>query len=130
MAVEVAGFEMVQGPVENGSEGDKSVLLAKENGNLERDSGVAEPIQFGSHGDEPAKGAKVEGNGVADSGVPKGAVEEWPAPKQIHTFYFVKYRQYEDPNIKSKIDQLDKDINKKNQTRFQITESIRAKRVG
>ncbi|KAF7836716.1 proton pump-interactor 1-like [Senna tora] len=128
MAVEVVGFEMVQGPVENGSEGDKSVLVGKENGNIERDSGIAAPIQFGSHVDEPVKGAKVEENGVSDSSVPKDAVEEWPAPKQIHSFYFVRFRPFEDPNIKSKIDQLDKEISKKNQTRFQITEAIRAKR--
>ncbi|XP_054812900.1 proton pump-interactor 1-like [Prosopis cineraria] len=131
MAVEVAGFEMVQGPVEveNGSEGDKSVLVGKENGKLERDSGVAESIKFGSHGDEPVKGARVEGNGVSDSSVPKGAVEEWPAPKQIYSFYFVRFRSYDDPNVKSKIDQLDKEINKKNQARFQITEALKAKRA-
>ena len=123
MAIEVAGFEMVQGPVENGSEGDKSV---KENGNLEQDSGVSESIKFGTHGDDPAK---AEGNGVSDSNVPKDAVEEWPAPKQIYSFYFVRFRSYDDPNIKSKIDQLDREINKKNQARFQITEALKAKRV-
>lgn len=129
MAVEVNGFEMVQGPVENGSEGDKSVVVGKENGKLEHDSEVAEPIKFGSHGDEPVKEAVVEGNGVSDSGVPKGAVEEWPAPKQIHSFYFVRFSRYDDPNVKAKIDQLDKEISKKNQARFQITESLKAKRV-
>ncbi|XP_028807483.1 proton pump-interactor 1 [Neltuma alba] len=129
MAVAVDGFEMVQGPVENVSEGDKSVLVGKENGKLERDSGVAEPIKFGSHGDEPVKGARVEGNGVSDAGVPKGAVEEWPAPKQIYSFYFVRFRPYDDPNVKSKIDQLDKEISKKNQARFQITEALKAKRA-
>ncbi|KAI4333660.1 hypothetical protein L6164_018440 [Bauhinia variegata] len=125
MAVEVVGFEMVEGPVENVAEGDKVVLHEKENGKLEKDSGVAETIKFGSHGDEPAKG---EGNGVSDSNVPKDAIEEWPAPKQIFSFYFVRYRPYEDPNIKSKIDLLDKEINKKNQARFQITEALKAKR--
>ncbi|KAI9086015.1 hypothetical protein K1719_032092 [Acacia pycnantha] len=129
MAVEVTGFEMVQGPVENGSEGDKSVLVGKENGKLEPDSGVSEPIKFGSHGDEPVKGAIVEGNGVSDSGVPKGAVEEWPAPKQIYSFYFVRFRPYDDPIVKSKIDELDKEVSKKNQARFQITESLKAKRA-
>ncbi|KAI9078304.1 hypothetical protein K1719_039680 [Acacia pycnantha] len=84
MAVEVTGFEMVQGPVENGFEGDKSVLVGKENGKLELDSGVSEPIKF--------------------------------CP-------------YDDPIVKSKIDQLDKEINKKNQARFQIIESLKAKRA-
>ncbi|KAI4322948.1 hypothetical protein L6164_022594 [Bauhinia variegata] len=123
MAVE--GFEMVEGPVENVADGGKAVLQEKENGKLEKDSGASETIKFGSQGDEPAKG---EGNGVSDSNVPKDAIEDWPAPKQIHSFYFVRFRPYEDPNIKSKIDLLDKEINKKNQARFQITEALRAKR--
>ncbi|WVZ02826.1 hypothetical protein V8G54_023632 [Vigna mungo] len=38
MAVEVAGFEMVQEPVENGAEGGKPVLHEKENGKLEKDN--------------------------------------------------------------------------------------------
>lgn len=127
MAVEIVGFEMVQGPMENGVEGGKSVLLEKENGKLEQDVGAGEAIKFGSHGDESAKGE--EANGVSDSNTPKDAVEEWPAPKQIHSFYFVRCRPYDDPIIKAKLDQLDKDISKKNQTRFQITEALKAKRV-
>ncbi|KAF7822704.1 proton pump-interactor 1-like [Senna tora] len=124
MSVEVTGFEMVQGPAENGAEGDKSVSHGKENGKLEKDPGADEAIKFGSHGDETAK----EGNKISDSDVRKDAVEDWPAPKQIHSFYFVRFRPYEDPNMKSKIDQLDKDLSKKNQARFQLTEALRAKR--
>ncbi|KAJ1403433.1 putative proton pump-interactor 1-like [Sesbania bispinosa] len=125
MAVEVVGFEMVQGPLENAAEGGKAVSYEKESGKLEQDLGAGEPIKFGSHGDESAKG---EGNAVSDSNVPKDAVEEWPAPKQIHSFYFVRCRPYDDPSIKSKIDQLDKEISKKNQAWFQITEALKAKR--
>ncbi|XP_020223585.1 proton pump-interactor 1 [Cajanus cajan] len=125
MAVEVVGFEMVQGPVENGVEGPKPVLHEKENGKVEKDLGAAEAIKFGTHGDESVKG---EENNVSDANVPKDAVEEWPAPKQIHSFYFVRWRPYDDPTIKSKADQLDKEISKKNQSRFQITEALKAKR--
>lgn len=120
------GFEMVQGPLENGADGGKPVLLEKENGKLEQDLGAGEPIKFGTHGEESAKG---EANDVSDTNAPKDAVEEWPAPKQIHSFYFVRCRPFEDPTIKSKIDQLDKEISKKNQARFQITEALKAKRV-
>ncbi|KAL1346228.1 hypothetical protein HN51_019931 [Arachis hypogaea] len=123
MAVEVVGFEMVQGPMDTGAEGGKPILNEKEHGKLEKDSSAA--IKFGSHGDESAKG---EGNKVSDSSVPKEAAEEWPAPKQIHSFYFVRCRPYEDPHIKSKIDQLDKEITKKNQARYQVTEALKAKR--
>ena len=126
MATEIVGFEKVQGPIENGVEGGKSVPFKKENGKLEQDLGAGEPIKFGSHGDESAKG---EANDVADSNTPKNVTEEWPEPKQIHSFYFVRCRPYDDPSIKTKIDQLDKEISKKNQARFQITESLKAKRA-
>jgi hypothetical protein len=126
MAVEIVGFEMVQGPTENGVEGGKPVALEKENGKLEKDLGGSETIKFGSHGDESAKG---EVNDVADSNTPKNAAEEWPAPKQIHAFYFVRSRPYDDPAIKAKIDLLDKEISKKNQARFKILDALKAKRV-
>ncbi|KAG5131481.1 hypothetical protein JHK84_037878 [Glycine max] len=124
MAVEVVGFEMVQGPVENGT-GGKPVLNEKENGKLEKDVGAADAIKFGTHGEESAK---TEGIDVSDVNAPKDAAEDWPAPKQIHSFYFVRWRPYDDPTIKSKIDLSDKDISKKNQARFQITEALKAKR--
>ncbi|XP_019443948.1 PREDICTED: proton pump-interactor 1-like [Lupinus angustifolius] len=125
MALEVVGFEMVQGPVENGAEGGKSVLHEKDNGQVEQPLGGGEPIKFGSHGDESAKG---DGNNVSDANVPKDAVEEWPAPKQIHSFYFVRCRPYDDPDTKSKVDYLEKELNKKSQARFQVTERLKAKR--
>ncbi|XP_061367560.1 proton pump-interactor 1-like [Gastrolobium bilobum] len=117
MAVEIDGFEMVQGPVENGAEGDKYVSL--EIGKLEQSQGAGEAIKFGSHGDESSK---AEGNGVSDSNVPTNVVEEWPAPKQIHSFYFAMFRPYDDPNIKSKVDKLYKEINQKSKEQIQVTE--------
>ncbi|KAG6634437.1 proton pump-interactor 1-like [Carya illinoinensis] len=126
MAVEVVGFEMVQGPVGTVTEGGTNVLHEKENGKLDQGPGLNEPIKFGSHGDEPIKG---EGNGISDANFPKDAVDEWPAPKQIHYFYFVRCRSYDDPKIKAKIDQADKEIQRKNQARFQITEALKAKRL-
>ncbi|XP_061368330.1 proton pump-interactor 1-like [Gastrolobium bilobum] len=115
---------MVQGPVEKGAEGDKSV--SSEIGKLEQAQGDGEAIKFGSHGDETAK---AEGNGVSDSNVPKNAVEEWTAPEQTHSFYFVRFRPYDDSNIKSEIDKLDKEINQKNTERFQLADALKAKRV-
>ncbi|KAG6637313.1 proton pump-interactor 1-like isoform X2 [Carya illinoinensis] len=125
MAVEVEGFEMVQGPVETVSEGDTTVLPGKDNGKLDQGPGLNHPIKFGSHGDEPVKG---EGHDISNANFPKDAVDEWPAPKQIHSFYFVRYRPYDDPKIKAKVDQADKEIQRKNQARFQITEALKAKR--
>ncbi|XP_072965648.1 proton pump-interactor BIP131-like isoform X2 [Typha angustifolia] len=72
--------------------------------------------------DEQTRGIKDASN------FPKDVVDEWPAPKEIHTFYFAKYRSYEDPKLKAKIEQADKEIQRKNQARFQITEALREKR--
>ncbi|KAA8526825.1 hypothetical protein F0562_008946 [Nyssa sinensis] len=112
--------------VENGSEENSSLLHEKENGKLNQGPGLNEPIKFGSHGtDEPVKG---EGNNKPEVHFPKNAVDEWPAPKQIHSLYFIKYRSYEDSKLKAKLDQADKDIQKKTQARSQIIEKLREKR--
>ncbi|KAK7317756.1 hypothetical protein RJT34_02241 [Clitoria ternatea] len=126
MTVEVVGFEVAQGPVEDNAEGDKSV--SQENKKLEEDAGVGEPIKFESNEDESAK---AEGGVVvvADPNVPKDAVEDWPAPKQIRSFYFVRFRPYDDPKIKASLDKLDKEITQKNQARIKLTDAIRAKRL-
>lgn len=79
----------------------------------------------------PNGSLKVDDGGqetALDSGVPKDVKDEWPAPKAIHTFYFVKFRSYEDLQLKLKTDQADKDLQKKTQARYQITEALRAKR--
>lgn len=84
-------------------------------------------IKFGSHVvDEPVKG---EVNKVSESNLPKDAVDEWPEPKQIHSFYVVRYRALEDQKLKAKLDVAEKELQKKNQARSQIVEKIRAKRA-
>ncbi|KAH9330154.1 hypothetical protein KI387_002262, partial [Taxus chinensis] len=65
---------------------------------------------------------------VIDNGVPVDVKDEWPAPQEPHHFYMVKFRSYEDQQLKSKLEQADKDMQKKNQARYQITEALRAKR--
>eukprot|EP00258_Populus_trichocarpa_P024781 XP_024440800.1 proton pump-interactor 1 [Populus trichocarpa] len=126
MGVEVVAPEKVQAPIDSVSEVDETILHEKENVKLDEVSGLTEPIQFGSHGEEPVR---AEGNDVTDANLPKDAIDEWPAPKQIHSFYFVTYRQYDDPKIKSKIDQADKEIQKRNLSRFEITEELKAIRA-
>ncbi|KAK6946714.1 hypothetical protein RJ641_000187 [Dillenia turbinata] len=104
MGVEVTGSDVVQIPMEAGSEkedgkldnGPVDVVAAevivegkneKENGMLDKGPAASEPIKFGSYAtDEPKK----EGNNVSDANFPKDAVDEWPAPKQIHLFYFIR----------------------------------------
>ncbi|XP_057857274.2 proton pump-interactor 1 isoform X1 [Cryptomeria japonica] len=65
---------------------------------------------------------------VIDNGIPVDVKDEWPAPAEVHQFYMVKFRSYDDPQLKSKLDQADKDLQKKSQARYQITEALRAKR--
>ncbi|KAK4439183.1 Proton pump-interactor 1 [Sesamum alatum] len=101
--------------IEAGSEANMSVVNEKVN------------IKFGSHVvDEPVKG---EVNKVSESNLPKDAVDEWPEPMQIHSFYIVRYRALEDQSLKAKLDVAEKELQKKNQARSQIVEKIRAKRA-
>uniref|UniRef100_A0A5B6Z1Q9 Putative proton pump-interactor 1 n=1 Tax=Davidia involucrata TaxID=16924 RepID=A0A5B6Z1Q9_DAVIN len=126
MDVEVVESELAQVSVVTGSEENSSLLQENENGKMNQGTGLNEPIKFGSHGiDEPVKG---EGNNVPEANFPKDAVDEWPTPKQIHSFYFIKYRSYEDTKLKSKLEQADKDVQKKTQARSQIIEKLREKR--
>lgn len=68
-------------------------------------------------------------NNVLISDVPKDAAEEWPAAKQIRSFYFVKYRHFDDPKIKAKLDVADKELEKLSKARSAVYEQLKAKRV-
>ncbi|WOH02985.1 hypothetical protein DCAR_0522375 [Daucus carota subsp. sativus] len=121
MGVESLETELPHVPVETKLEGD--ILLQKENGILNQDSGIT----FGSHGTEEP--VKKEASNLPENTIPKDAVDEWPEPKQIHTFYMVKYRLYDDQKTKFKLDQADKELRKFNQAQNQIMEKIRAKKA-
>lgn len=116
--------KLVHVPVEAGSEHNN---LLKENGKMSHGSVITEPIKFGSHGTEEPKKEEVSRTPV--SNVPKDAVEDWPEPKQIHSFYIVKFRRFEDPKLKAKIELAERELQKKNQARSQIIEKLKAKRV-
>ncbi|KAK4420368.1 Proton pump-interactor 1 [Sesamum alatum] len=84
-------------------------------------------IKFGSHGvEEPAK---AHLNKLSESNIPKDAVDEWPEPAQVHSFYIVRYRAFEDRELKAKLDAAEKELQKKNQARSQIVEKLRGKRA-
>jgi hypothetical protein len=76
-----------------------------------------------------ADNAKVAANATNDLAPPKDAVEDWPEPKQTYTFYFVKIRSFEDPKLRAKLEQADKDFQNKIQARSKIFEAIKAKKV-
>lgn len=122
MGVEVVtsgGFEVAPAPFEG--KPDK-------NGKLDQGKGDKVGIKFGSIV-EPPKKAEENNNNVSNSDVPKDAVEEWPAAKQIHSFYFVKYRSYVDPKMTAKLDLADKELQKLNKARAGVLDDLRAKRV-
>ncbi|CAA7039679.1 unnamed protein product [Microthlaspi erraticum] len=84
------------------------------NGKVEQGKGDNVSVKFGSHGEAPKKTEEKTNKNVLISDVPKDAAEEWPAAKQIHSFYFVKNRHYEDPKIKAKLEAADKELEKLN----------------
>ncbi|KAL2483537.1 Proton pump-interactor 1 [Forsythia ovata] len=105
---------------------ESKLLIKVEADNVSAEKGKLN-IKFGSQSlDEPSEG---EGNKVNEANLPKDAVDEWPAPQQIHSFYIFKYRLCEDPKLKAKLDLAEKELQKKNLARSQITDKLRAKRV-
>ncbi|GAA0142150.1 hypothetical protein LIER_35525 [Lithospermum erythrorhizon] len=55
--------------------------------------------------------------------------EEWPAPSQIHSFYVVKYRSYDDDKLKSQLEHADKDLQKIYRARTLLVEQLRPLRA-
>nr|KJB61861.1 hypothetical protein B456_009G386800 [Gossypium raimondii] len=124
MGVKDVDSDLAQLSIDKVTEVDKSFL--HENGKLDKDPVYNNPIQVDSHSEEPDK---EEENGASDPDFLKDAVDEWPAPKQIRSFHFIRYRFYEDPAIKAKLDQADKEIQKWNKARFKLTDELKAKRA-
>ncbi|KAK4387080.1 Proton pump-interactor 1 [Sesamum angolense] len=109
------------------AESNLNIMAETENeANVSSEGGKAN-IKFGSHAAEES--AKGHLNKLSDSSIPKDAVDEWPEPAQVHSFYIVRYRAFEDRELKAKLDAAEKDLQKKNQARLQIVEKLRGKRV-
>lgn len=98
---------------------------------MDQGKGDKVSIKFGSLGEPPKKAQENNNNNnnVLISDVPKDAAEEWPAAKQIRSFYFVKYRHFDDPKIKAKLDVADKELEKLSKARSAVYEQLKAKRV-
>ncbi|KAG0455932.1 hypothetical protein HPP92_023720 [Vanilla planifolia] len=122
MVMEVVAEGITSGQILNGIDGDGKVENKKilNNADGSEKSGLDLSIQLNNEIEEADQ--------VADSTVPKDAVDEWPAPKQMHSFYFVKYRSFEDPKLKAKIEQADKEVQRKSQARTQTMEALREKK--
>ncbi|KAL2944329.1 Proton pump-interactor 1 [Bienertia sinuspersici] len=112
MGVEVAGSDL---PKVNGD--------AKDNGKID----LSVVITFGSHGDDEVQ-SKAEAKDVSNAEFQKEAVDDWPEAAQTHYFWFVKYRPYDDPVLKAKLEQTEKDIQKKKQQIDEIYDDLNAKK--
>ncbi|OIT01775.1 proton pump-interactor 1 [Nicotiana attenuata] len=110
--------------VETGTEQEN---LPKENKKKNNGLGVNETIKFGSHGTQETN--KEAGKKVPVSSLRKDAVDDWPAPKQIHSFYIVRYRRFEDQKLKAKFDLAEKELQKMNKARSQVIEKLKAIRA-
>lgn len=119
MGVEVAGSDA---PKVNGEVNTK--VHDQDNGKID----FSEVITFGSHVDEPQSKGETT-NDVENANFAKNAVDEWPEAPQTHYFWFVKYRPIEDPSLKAKLDQTDKEIQKKKQHIDKLYEDLNAKKV-
>ncbi|XP_019251697.1 PREDICTED: proton pump-interactor 1-like [Nicotiana attenuata] len=97
--------------------------ILKDNGRMNNVAGVNDPIKVGSHGiEEPIKEERKRDPLIS---LRENAVDEWPQEKQVHSFYIVKYRRFEDQKLKSKIEQAEIELQKKNKARSQIIEKLK-----
>jgi hypothetical protein len=116
MGMEVVGAEASPAQVKV-SDGEVSLFQEKESKETAKEREDA--AVFGS-----------DTNGATnDLAPPKDAKDEWPEPKQTHAFFFVKVRSNEDPKIRAKLEQADKEFQKKIQARSKLIEAVRAKKV-
>ncbi|XP_059302718.1 proton pump-interactor 1-like [Lycium ferocissimum] len=82
--------------------------IPKENGKMNNVGGLNDPTKFG---------------------LQENAVDEWPEKRWVHSFYIVKYRRFEDQKLKSKFEQADIELQKKNKARSVIIEKLKARRA-
>jgi chromosome segregation ATPase len=117
MGMEVVGAETA--PVQvNVADGEVALFQDKESKATAKER--EEAAVFGSDNGKAA---------ANDMAPPKDAVDEWPEPKQTYTFYFVKIRSFEDPKLRAKLEQADKEFQNKIQARSKIFEAIKAKKT-
>ncbi|XP_049935369.1 proton pump-interactor 1-like isoform X2 [Nymphaea colorata] len=129
MAVEILAAEYTQGQLE-ATDMEATKANEFEDGKVVSSPAFEEQTKLGPV-DGPV-GASSSANGEKDVSAdkfPKDAADEWPAQKEIHTFYFVKFRYYEDPKLKGKMEAAEKELQKRMQARYQLTELLKAKKT-
>ena len=130
MGVEILGADMTPKQVEaNEGKGNfPSEMDGKSFSNLGQE--LNEPTKTGATDTlNGTNGKAKEGDNMDSSNIPKDAADEWPAPKQIHTFYFIRICSYENPQLKTEIAKAETDLRKKIDTRSEIIDQLKEKRV-
>ncbi|CAA7407576.1 unnamed protein product [Spirodela intermedia] len=124
MGVEILKDDFTSQPVEDTADQNKT-------GKLDQPCELEKTVNFDlvDSTQETVGVAIADTNDSRNDNLPKDAVDEWPAPQKIHTFYFVKYQSHEDPKLKARLEQVDKEIQKRNKDRFLITEALKKKRA-
>ncbi|VAI31739.1 unnamed protein product [Triticum turgidum subsp. durum] len=117
MGMEVVGAEAAPAQVKVA---DEEVTLFQDKESQATAKEREEAAVFGSDNGKAA---------ANDMAPPKDAAEEWPEPKQTYTFYFVKVRSFEDPKLRAKLEQAEKDFQNKIQARAKIIDAIKAKKT-
>ncbi|KAL9249067.1 Proton pump-interactor 1-like protein [Drosera capensis] len=125
MSADVAGSDVAKTNGEVTIEQVQTVQDA-DSGNVNGELSFSQPLTSVINGlDEPSIG---EVNNVSDPNIPKDAADEWPETYKVHSFYFVKCRPYDDPKLKAKLNQADKEFQKKKQQISRIIQDLKAKK--
>ena len=133
MGVEILGADLTPKQVEadEGEANFPSEMDSKSFSNLGQE--LNEPTRTGATDTlNGTNGKAKEGDYLESSNIsstPKDAVDEWPASKQIHTFYLIRIRSYENPQLKTEIAKAETDFKKKIDTRTKIIDQLKEKRV-
>ncbi|XP_010535085.1 PREDICTED: proton pump-interactor 2 isoform X2 [Tarenaya hassleriana] len=85
--------------------------------------------QSGSNADESTVTTEDYDAVFSGDSPPSDAAEEWPLPKVIRSFYVVKQHPCNNPLIRAKLDEADKEIYQCNVARIQISDALKAKRA-
>lgn len=121
MGVEILGADITPKQVEanEGKTNFSTEMDCKSLSNIGQE--LDEPTKTGStESSNEMSGKAKEADNFVSSNIPKDAVDEWPAPKKIHTFYFARVRLYEDPKLKEQIEKAEKRLETLSKDRAEI----------
>lgn len=121
MGMEILGADITRKQIEanEGKANFSTEMDCKSLSNIGQE--LDEPTKTGSmESSNEISGKAKEADNLVSSNIPKDAVDEWPAPMKIRTFYFARVRLYEDPELKDKIEKAEKRVETLSKDRAEI----------